>query len=353
MGCPWITTGGNNNSSNISLNNNVQIFRLTFELQWECKLQALGFCADLNLEMTEEDPDVPELVREFPNPVEVREVIEISGHVSCHLLPVVTVLLPLPSLVHRPLKSLPGLHLHPDLIRQAGFRIPRPVWFLLHLWAHRLQVQILSNLGLDQKQQMRTRSGTHAKCVRSGSLPHGTSGFTVNPIPENDRTFVTIVGKALCCPTYSKSIYGSAKRTIQEEPELQELAAPHHLEARSRLRPVLRACLTALPLLKGYTKPHRYLNSKAFWKVVECLTMVVVAPCITKDMKAHHPWEVWLECPHPPLWVLVKEVVAYTNNMVWGPLRICPTQEEGTVAQLPPHPPQVMVGRPTMFRLIF
>ena len=87
MACPWTPTGGNNNSSsnnnNIFHNNNnhVQNFHPILELPWECKLPALGFYVDQNLEMTEEDPDDPALVREFQNPVEVRVVIEVSGHV--------------------------------------------------------------------------------------------------------------------------------------------------------------------------------------------------------------------------------------------------------------------------------
>ena len=81
----------------------------------------------------------------------------------------------------------------------------------------------------------------------------------------------------------------------------------------------------------GFTKPHRYLNSKAFWKVAECLTMAVVLPCTTKDMMARPPWAgAWVACPplhflaHQEREVrLVAALEAYMNSMGWDPPRIC------------------------------
>ena len=69
---------------------------------------------------------------------------------------------------------------------------------------------------------MRTKNGTLAKCVRSGFPPPGTSEFTVNPILENGRIFVTTVEKALCCLMYSKYIYENVRRIIQVEPVPEE-----------------------------------------------------------------------------------------------------------------------------------
>ena len=311
MACLWTLTGGNNNSSsnnsnNIFHNNNhVQNFRPILELPWECKLRVLGFYVDQNLGMTGEDPADLALVQEFQNPVEVRVVIEVSGHVCCLHLLVVTVRLPLPSLVHRPLKSPLGLHLRPDLIRRAGFQIHQLVWFLHHLLGHHPLFQIIrSNPDLDPKQRMRTRRGTLAKCVRSGFLLPGMSGFTGNPILENGPTFVTIVGKALCCLMCSKYICENVRRTIQVELDLDQQEWPLLLGEKSHQYHLWKVVQMASNhqahhnFLTGFTKPHRYLNSKAFWKVAECLTMAVV-PCTTKDMMVLPLWVgAWVACLH-------------------------------------------------------
>ena len=363
MACPWTTTGGNNssNSNNISHNNNsVRNSLPTLELPWECKPQAPGSCAAPNQETIAEDQVDHELGQEFPNPVEVREVIEVSGHVYSLPRPVAIVRLLLLSLDRLPPKSLPGLPLRPDLIRRAGFRIRRlPAWFLLRPSDRRQRAQIL-NLAPGRRPPMRTKNGTLAKCVRSGSQPRGTSGSTESPIPENGRIFVTTVEKALCYLTCSKSIYENVRRTILEA--LVELLPewPRRRETRTNRPLPSKVDMRGLQLaLTGCTKPHRYLNSKAFWKAAAgCLTMATVAPCITKDTKALLPWEAWPECLRPLSWGPAR-AEACTNSTEWVTiLRICLIQEEevdplAMVAQLPIRPPRLTVGQPTTFRLIF